>query len=320
MSLRNDPAVREWELQLDEDEWRGLDVAVETVRRHFPSIDVYRALLAGYRKSISFGRYEPGKRKGRPLLSVRLFAESGRSYISVRSDWNELKEAIEKASGKRWDVVRMDGITLRELAAGSSRLDELCRMLQELDSNLLAKVAAGAGLEPSACPVRERGYTELSEKEREEELVEDLEQLVTERSQLVLARLGQGAFRDKVLKKWGGRCAVTGVGQADVLRASHIKPWRECDPDDGRERLDENNGLALCGTYDALFDRGLISFDDDGRMLVSRQLGDKELRARLGLGTASKREETHPALRLLQPLNATQKSYMAYHREHLFRR
>jgi predicted restriction endonuclease len=62
---------------------------------------------------------------------------------------------------------------------------------------------------------------------------------------------------------------VSGCSVREVLRASHIKPWK---PSTDRERLDGHNGLLLTADLDALFDRGLISFDDDGEMLVSARL------------------------------------------------
>lgn len=87
----------------------------------------------------------------------------------------------------------------------------------------------------------------------------------TERQALVLARRGQGLFRQRVqTHEW--RCRVTGVDRAEHLRASHCKPWRDSD---NAERLDGQNGLLLTPSIDHLFDRGFISFRDDGRLLVS---------------------------------------------------
>jgi len=91
----------------------------------------------------------------------------------------------------------------------------------------------------------------------------------TERRALVKTRLGQGPFRTRLIERWGGRCPVTGCSQEQALRASHIKPWR-CSTN--QERLDSANGLLLTANLDALFDRFLISFDDDGRMLISPQV------------------------------------------------
>ena len=92
----------------------------------------------------------------------------------------------------------------------------------------------------------------------------------TEREQVTRARVGQGRFRDSLLKFWQG-CAVTGVNRADLIRASHIKPWRLSD---NAERLDPHNGLLLLPQYDHLFDAGYISFDDDGRLVESPAIAD----------------------------------------------
>ncbi|HEX6041235.1 HNH endonuclease signature motif containing protein [Longimicrobium sp.] len=95
----------------------------------------------------------------------------------------------------------------------------------------------------------------------------------TERDALVSARIGQGAFRTAVLARWHGRCAVTGCGTLNAIRASHIKPWRLST---NAERLDPANGLPLVATLDALFDAGLIAFAGDGSMLVSGRLSAEE--------------------------------------------
>ena len=87
----------------------------------------------------------------------------------------------------------------------------------------------------------------------------------TERDAVVKARRGQGRFREDLFSFWQG-CAVTNVRHPDLLRASHIKPWRSSS---NAERLDQHNGLLLLPHYDHLFDRGYITFDDTGRMLRS---------------------------------------------------
>jgi putative restriction endonuclease len=88
----------------------------------------------------------------------------------------------------------------------------------------------------------------------------------TVREAIVQARVGQGQFRDDVLAIWRHRCAVTGMAIRELVRASHIKPWRAAN---NRERLDPYNGLALSPNYDAAFDRGIVSFRDDGRVLIA---------------------------------------------------
>lgn len=89
----------------------------------------------------------------------------------------------------------------------------------------------------------------------------------TEKEALVKSRIGQGRFRDDLLRMWAGACAVTGFSIVRLLRASHIKPWSSSD---NAERLDCYNGLLLAPHYDAAFDAGLVSFSDQGEILISK--------------------------------------------------
>lgn len=91
----------------------------------------------------------------------------------------------------------------------------------------------------------------------------------TVREQLIAARLGQGTFRKNCLMLYPA-CAVTGMTFAPLLRASHIKPWAACE--NGNERLDPYNGIILAAHIDILFDQGWISFENDGRLLISDEL------------------------------------------------
>lgn len=102
----------------------------------------------------------------------------------------------------------------------------------------------------------------------------------TEAERLVVQRVGQDIFRKSLIEYWQGSCAVTGLTVVPLLRASHIKPWAECESD--AERLDVYNGLLLAPHLDALFDGGWISFSNDGRVIVSEQLSDHDRRL-LGL-------------------------------------
>jgi putative restriction endonuclease len=127
----------------------------------------------------------------------------------------------------------------------------------------------------------------------------------TERQQLILARRGQGEFRQRLFSLWDGRCAVTGCTITEVLRASHMKPWRSSD---NRERLDPCNGLLLTATLDALFDRGLIAFDDEGEMMLSKRI-PKDQEAFL----------MHEPQRLRKQLSVEQREYLEAHRQQIFR-
>lgn len=83
-------------------------------------------------------------------------------------------------------------------------------------------------------------------------------------------RLGQSYFRRMILANYGGKCCVTGLDIPQVLRASHIVAWAE----DKRHRMNPENGLCLSATYDAAFDKHLISFDEEFRMIVSKEIKD----------------------------------------------
>ncbi|EPX87825.1 HNH endonuclease [Rubellimicrobium thermophilum DSM 16684] len=84
----------------------------------------------------------------------------------------------------------------------------------------------------------------------------------TEADRLVIQRIGQDIFRDRLMTYWQGRCPLTGISDPALLRASHIVPWKDCASD--ADRLDVHNGLLLSALWDAAFDRGLVTFDDGG--------------------------------------------------------
>ncbi len=85
----------------------------------------------------------------------------------------------------------------------------------------------------------------------------------TEAERLIIQRVGQDIFRDRLMTYWQGRCPLTGITDPALLRASHIIAWKDCESD--AERLDVHNGLLLSALWDAAFDRGLVTFDDAGQ-------------------------------------------------------
>lgn len=90
---------------------------------------------------------------------------------------------------------------------------------------------------------------------------------------LVNARVGQGEFGLAVRQLWNHRCSVTGSSTKAALEASHIQAWADSND---TQRLDPNNGLLLTANLHKLFDAGLISFEDSGKMLVSSKLSQSE--------------------------------------------
>ncbi|MHA6484483.1 HNH endonuclease [Paenibacillus sp. strain BS8-2] len=105
----------------------------------------------------------------------------------------------------------------------------------------------------------------------EDEVINQIEQEVhkelaeTIREQIVKVRIGQGVFKQS-LRKLENKCKLCGIDHPELLRASHIKPWSASN---NIERLDQFNGFLLCSAHDTLFDKGFISFDNEGGILVS---------------------------------------------------
>ncbi len=81
-------------------------------------------------------------------------------------------------------------------------------------------------------------------------------------------RIGQSFFRQMILSSYGNRCCITGNPIPELLIASHIIPWRE----QSEHRLNPQNGLCLARTHDVAFDQGLITFDENYRLVLSRYL------------------------------------------------
>lgn len=128
----------------------------------------------------------------------------------------------------------------------------------------------------------------------------------TTKLQQIKSRIGQAYFRGQLDKKLKV-CCVTGIKNTSLLRASHIKPWSDSNDE---ERLDINNGLLLCANFDALFDSGLMSFDDNGNALYS-SLISKEDKDVLGLDRYSK---------LITKISPQTMRYLAYHRSNIFKK
>jgi hypothetical protein len=131
----------------------------------------------------------------------------------------------------------------------------------------------------------------------------EAEPLSTTRKALIEARIGQGAFRTALLKKWKNECPVTGCTIPEVLRASHILAWADKRATN-QDRLSPDNGLLLAASVDALFDRHLISFSDNGELILTESVADQ-------IGALGIREY------FLPKLNKEQRKYLAFHRAKL---
>jgi hypothetical protein len=126
----------------------------------------------------------------------------------------------------------------------------------------------------------------------------------TDRQAIVMARRGQGLFKERVMRIERA-CRITGVTQPEHLRASHCKPWRDAT---NEERLDGENGLLLTPNADHLFDRGFIGFDDNGDTLVS-PVAHQESLVRMGIDLDRPRN--------VGRFTEGQRRYLDFHRENV---
>lgn len=143
--------------------------------------------------------------------------------------------------------------------------------------------------------------------EIENKIIKDIETSSlsqTEKRALIQSRLGQGLFRSRLIEYWSG-CAINKIRNPDLLRASHIKPWSVST---NNERLDPYNGILLSPNFDQVFDRGYISFNDEGEILISGALNPTERQA-LGISSEIKIS-----------LTAKHTKYLQYHRNHVFKK
>lgn len=125
----------------------------------------------------------------------------------------------------------------------------------------------------------------------------------TEKESLIKARRGQGKFREMLLNR-EPRCRITGVDRPEHLIASHIKPWRSANND---ERLDPENGFMLTPSIDHLFDKGFISFENDGSILLA-DIANRDTMVKMGV--IGKSVPTN-----IGKIRDGQKNYLDWHRE-----
>ena len=128
----------------------------------------------------------------------------------------------------------------------------------------------------------------------------------TTKEQIIQARKGQGKYRDLILDKFHNMCAVTGVNDTRILIASHIKPWTDSS---NSERVSRENGILLCPTLDKLFDKGFISFKNNGQIMLSDYFDERNFK-RLNI-------DNNMICKLY--LTNEMKNFLDYHRDIVFK-
>jgi len=154
-------------------------------------------------------------------------------------------------------------------------------------------------------------FQDIEEIEQDVNIFQDIEEFKisnrelpeTAREAIVQSRIGQGTFRND-LKKYWRKCAITGCEFTEILKASHIKPWRDSD---NAERLDVYNGLLLTPNLDSAFDKGYISFDNEGKIIISSLLREND-KSKLGINSEMR----------IGKLEQNHIKYLEYHRQNIF--
>lgn len=187
----------------------------------------------------------------------------------MRKTWREaVWDAVQRQAAKNLMVTRqqlidheLDTIKAEALSTGATPEQTLSRVLQDLRDQYVL-IFDGNGHYRLA-PGQEGVAVDTA--------------VVTETQRLQDCRIGQSRFRKKLDERWHHACPLTGIGQRELLRASHIVPWNRCES--AAERLSVDNGLLLSALWDAAFDRAIAAFDDDGMAMFASRIAPDAQRA-----------------------------------------
>jgi hypothetical protein len=195
----------------------------------------------------------------------------------------------------------MQNVYLTELSS------QLVNALASLIGSEVATLINSSQISEAQMSYQSRAAKGLAEWEEylQQQVRDDTQLEETEKMALTLSRRGQGKFKENV-SRIEHKCRVTLVDRPEHLRASHIKPWRDSN---NQERLDGENGLLLTPTIDHLFDRGFISFEDSGQLLISPVAYAPALQ-RMGIPTDLKTN--------VGSFTREQKNFLDYHRDSVF--
>ena len=186
---------------------------------------------------------------------------------SILGGGNDMIIGIENMEGEIYRVVTTTG--MRQVSFYQLDLKIYSLVLYK------GKVGLIVDLNPQKNYSTKNRHPEISRSTQSQKSsqIDSLENLPeTERISIVLSRVGQGIFREKVIAHWKA-CAVTNSTTVPLLRAPHIKPWRNST---NIGRLDPFNGLLLTPNIDSAFDAGYITLDPNGKIIPSHLLNKTE--------------------------------------------
>lgn len=204
--------------------------------------------FSGWHDNESNPSYKLGRRADEARLSINCSKKGCTVRVKFHSESIvlELKKQYE-------DIAKVEAITGGEFL---------------LESEFTNSGSNNKGFKLLFAILKTEALGKLTSDFQEIEVNESEELTTTERESIIKARIGQGVYKKNLITLWGA-CAVTGIEFEPILKASHIKPWKDSD---NIERLDKFNGLLLSSLYDDLFDKGFISFEDSGEIIFSKKL------------------------------------------------
>ena len=213
---------------------------------------------------------------------------------------------------KRTEVIRKSVTELRKTIYGAKLNDELYKLIKEPNTRKkLRDLIIDTYFSDTVKPIiAEQFYEDIDLLEEtlndfEETQLQKEEISETEKIQLINARRGQGLFRFRLEQIEKG-CRLTGVTEKQFLIASHIKPWQLSK---NTERLDGNNGLLLSPHVDKLFDKGLITFLEQGQILcTNKKINEIMVQWKLDSN------------KNIGSFNRHQNKYLDFHRKYIFGR
>ncbi len=221
------------------------------------------------------------------------------------------------------EVVRIASLMGREPASLSMKMGNIGRLDPTLAVRGVTGLKNGAKMEEEVWNEYVGRREELAVKYRElilglkGHVVESDDTLIKthpglDGERLAHYRINQTFFRESVMSAYDNACCITGIDDARLLIASHIKPWVKCST--GEERTNAQNGLCLNSLHDRAFDKGLITLDDDLRVVNSTSLKDA-LSDEVFNDYFSKFEGVQ--IRLPSRCRPDE-SFLAYHRDNIF--
>jgi len=230
------------------------------------------------------------------LLAINLYCKTPFGRIHIRNpDIIELAEKLGRTPGSvSYKLANFSSLdpTLDRKGAGN---------VSKLDREIWAKFYGNweAMLNESESKLAElKGPPEIPDELPEFEIAEG-----ETREAIVKTRVNQGLFRKIILSSYDGKCCITGIDNVELLIASHIVPWSR----DTLNRLNPMNGVCLNALHDRAFDKGLITINEDYKVVVSKRINHKLLR-KYDQTPISLPDRFHP-----------DQNFLKFHRNEIFR-